>query len=133
MLEDKKIYTEKEVSFLLSQASALSGELETVLVNAGRAAEEGSQPKAAACMERAYALMGRMGALSRGEGIKTGRPRAGIREEGDRTLGQIRNSLRLRVPAGTLARELGISESTFRRRMRGARCLPGDVKFSQIP
>lgn len=133
MSGEKKLYTEAEVSFLLSQASALSGELEAVLINARCAAAGGDQARASACMDRAYALMGRIGTLSSREGTRTGRPRAGIREEGDRTLGQIRNSLRLRVPAGTLAGELGISESTFRRRMRRACYLPNDVKFSQIP
>ncbi len=67
------------------------------------------------------------------EEIRVGRPRAVVLESRDQTLGQIRNAMRLCVPAGTLAKDLGISESTFRRRLRKAQYLADDMFFSQIP
>ena len=127
------VYTEKDVCFLLSEVNGIGKELESALVNARRAAAEGDLAKTAACMHRVNALLAKIGRLTGDGAIRAGRPRAEINKSGDRTLGGIRNALRLCVPAGTLAGELGISESTFRRRMRKAEYLPDDVLFSQIP
>ena len=133
MTKEEKHYTEKDVALLLSHAVDLGRELEDVLSAARRAAAAGDHPATASCMDRANTLMGKIGSLATGGEPRTGRPPAVIREDGDMTLGKIRNCLRLCVPAGTLARELGISESTFRRRLRRTEYLPNDMFFSQIP
>ena len=133
MLRKDGIYTEEELLVMLTQAGDLYGQVETLLKSAVRAVREGDQEIVDACVRKADRLLGRLGELGTQEGPRTGRPRAAVLESGDRTLGQIRNAMRLCVPAGTLARELGISESTFRRRMRKTEYLPGDVLFSQIP
>ena len=133
MLRKDGIYTEEELLVMLTQAGDLYGQVETLLKSAVRAVREGDQEIVDACVRKADRLLGRLGELGTQEGRRTGRPRAAVLESGDRTLGRIRNSLRLRIPAGTLAREIGISESTFRRRMRKTEHLPDDVLFSRIP
>ena len=133
MLRKDGTYTEEELLFMLTQAGDLYGQVETLLKSAVRAVREGDQEIVDACVRKADRLLDRLGELGAKEGPLTGRPRASVSENGDRTLGQIRNSMRLCVPAGTLARELGISESTFRRRMRKTEHLPDDVLFSRIP
>ena len=133
MLRKDRIYTEEELLVMLTQAGDLYGQLENVLKAAVRAVREGDQEIVDACVRKADRLLDRLGELGAKEGPRTRRPRASVSESGDRTPGRIRNSLRLCIPAGTLARELGISESTFRRRMRKTAYLPGDVLFSQIP
>ena len=133
MLRKDGTYTEEELLFMLTQAGDLYGQVETLLKSAVRAVREGDQEIVDACVRKADRLLDRLGELGAQERSRTGRPRASVSENGDRTLGQIRNSMRLCVPAGTLAREPGISESTFRRRMRKTEHLPGDVLFSQIP
>ena len=133
MLRKDGTYTEEELLFMLTQAGDLYGQVETLLNSAVRAVREGDQEIVDACVRKADRLLDRLGELGAQERSRTGRPRASVSENGDRTLGQIRNSLRLCVPAGTLAREMGISESTFRRRMRKTEHLPDDVLFSRIP
>ena len=127
-------YTEEEVGALLFQAVDLGARLEAVLRNAKAAASDGDREKTAACMERANALMARIGSLGTQDCRPgTGRPPAEIPEGADMTPAQVRNCLRLRMPVGELARGMGISESTFRRRMRRAQYIPGEVMFSRIP
>ena len=133
MLREKELYTEDELSVLLSRAGDLSGQLETALLAARRAVREGDQGKADNCVRRANILLNRLGSLGVQDEIRVGRPRAVVLESRDRTLGQIRNAMRLRVPAGTLARDLGISESTFRRRLRRSDRMPDSMLFSRIP
>ena len=136
MEKNDKRYTETEVALLLSQAVDLGRELKAVLGAAKCAAAAEDHLKTAACMDRANTLMGKIGSLATCatcDGGRTGRPRAGIREGRDTTLGKIRNAQRLGVSAGTLARELGLSESTFRRRLRRSQFLPDNLLFSQIP
>ena len=133
MLRKDGTYTEEELLFMLTQAGDLYGQVETLLKSAVRAVREGDQEIVDACVRKADRLLDRLGELGAQERSLTGRPRASVSENGDRTLGQIRNSMRLCVPAGTLAREMGISESTFRRRMRKTEHLPDDVLFSRIP
>ena len=133
MLREKGLYTEDELSVLLSRARELSGQLETALLAARRAVGEGNQGKADNCVRRANILLNRLGSLGVQEETRVGRPRAVVPESRDRTLGQIRNAMRLRVPAGTLARDLGISESTFRRRLRRSDRMPDSMLFSRIP
>lgn len=133
MLRKDGTYTEEELLFMLTQAGDLYSQVETLLKSAVRAVREGDQEIVDACVRKADRLLDRLGELGAKEGPLTGRPRASVSESGDRTLGRIRNSLRLCIPAGTLAREMGISESTFRRRMRKTEHLPDDVLFSRIP
>lgn len=133
MLRKDGMYTEEDLLFMLTQAGDLYGQVETLLKSAVRAVREGDQEIVDACVRKADRLLDRLGEPGAQERSRTGRPRASVSENGDRTLGQIRNSLRLCVPAGTLAREMGISESTFRRRMRKTEHLPDDVLFSRIP
>jgi hypothetical protein len=133
MLRKDGTYTEEELLFMLTQAGDLYGQVESLLKSAVRAVREGDQEIVDACVRKADRLLDRLGELGAQERSRTGRPRASVSENGDRTLGQIRNSMRLCVPAGTLAREMGISESTFRRRMRKTEHLPDDVLFSRIP
>ena len=133
MLRKDGTYTEEELLFMLTQAGDLYGQVETLLKSAVRAVREGDQEIVDACARKADRLLDRLGEPWAQERSRTGRPRASVSENGDRTLGQIRNSMRLCVPAGTLAREMGISESTFRRRMRKTEHLPDDVLFSRIP
>ena len=133
MLRKDGTYTEEELLFMLTQAGDLYGQVETLLKSAVRAVREGDQEIVDACIRKADRLLVRLGELGAQERSRTGRPRASVSENGDRTLGQIRNSMRLCVPAGTLARKMGISESTFRRRMRKTEHLPDDVLFSRIP
>lgn len=133
MLRKDGTYTEEELLFMLTQAGDLYSQVETLLKSAVRAVREGDQEIVDACVRKADRLLDRLGELGAQERSRTGRPRASVSENGDRTLGQIRNSMRLCVPAGTLAREMGISESTFRRRMRKTEHLPDDVLFSRIP
>lgn len=133
MLRKDGMYTEEDLLFMLTQAGDLYGQVETLLKSAVRAVREGDQEIVDACVRKADRLLDRLGELGAQERSRTGRPRASVSENGDRTLGQIRNSMRLCVPAGTLAREMGISESTFRRRMRKTEHLPDDVLFSRIP
>ena len=133
MLRKDGTYTEEDLLDMLAQAGDLYGQVETLLKSAVRAVREGDQEIVDACVRKADRLLDRLGELGAQERSRTGRPRASVSENGDRTLGQIRNSMRLCVPAGTLAREMGISESTFRRRMRKTEHLPDDVLFSRIP
>jgi hypothetical protein len=133
MLRKDGMYTEEDLLDMLTQAGDLYGQLENALKSAVRAAKEGSRENVDICVRKADRLLVRLGELGAQERSRTGRPRASVSENGDRTLGQIRNSMRLCVPAGTLAREMGISESTFRRRMRKTEHLPDDVLFSRIP
>lgn len=133
MLRKDGTYTEEELLFMLTQAGDLYGQVETLLKSAVRAVREGDQEIVDACVRKADRLLDRLGEPGAQERSRTGRLRASVSENGDRTLGQIRNSMRLCVPAGTLAREIGISESTFRRRMRKTEHLPDDVLFSRIP
>lgn len=126
-------YTEEELLVMLTQAGDLCGQLDNVLKAAVRAVKDGDQETADVCVRKADRLIGRLGEPGAQERMRTGCPRAVIPESGGRTLGQIRNAMRLCVPAGSLAREPGISESTFRRRMRKTEHLPGDVLFSRIP
>jgi hypothetical protein len=133
VLREKGAYAEEELLDLLGQAGDLYGQLENVLKAAVRSVREEDQKDVDMYIRKADILLYRLGMLGVQEGPRTGRPRAAVLESGDRTLGQIRNSMRLCVPAGTLARELGISESTFRRRMRKTEHLPDEVLFSRIP
>ncbi|MBR2560582.1 MAG: hypothetical protein IKF59_01655 [Lachnospiraceae bacterium] len=133
MLREKGLYTEDELSVLLSRAGDLSGQLETALLAARLAVRDGDQEMAGNCVKRANALLNRLGNLGAQEEIRVGRPRTVVQESRDQTLGQIRNAMRLCVPVGTLARDLGISESTFRRRLRRSDCMPDSMLFSQIP
>ena len=133
MLRKDGTYTEEELLFMLTQAGDLYSQVETLLNSAVRAVREGDQEIVDACVRKADRLLDRLVEPGAQERSRTGRPRASVSENGDRTLGQIRNSMRLCVPAGTLAREMGISESTFRRRMRKTEHLPDDVLFSRIP
>ena len=133
MLREKELYTEDELSVLLSRAGDLSSQLETALLAARRAVRDGDQEMAGRCVKRANAPLNRLGSLGAQEEFRAGRPRAVIPESGDRTLEQIRNAMRLRVPVGTLAGDLGISESTFRRRLRRSDRMPDSMLFSRIP
>ena len=133
MLERKEPYAEKELLEVLTQTGELYRQLESVLKAAVRAVKNEDQTKAGIYIRKADSLLYSLGRFGAQEGQRTGRPRAAVRENGDQTLGQIRNSLRLNVPAGELAHGLGISESTFRRRMRKTEHLPDDVLFSTIP
>ncbi len=80
MSKEETIYTEKEVSILLSQVVGLGWELETMLGAARHATEEGNTMKMVACMDRATTLMGRISTLAAYERVRTRRPRPGIRE-----------------------------------------------------
>lgn len=127
------IYTEKELCLLKSQAKDLCRQLEGAISMAVRAVSGGDQEGAARCMKNAGIVIERISQLGSPEHIRIGRPRATVSNERDMTLGRIRNALRMNVPAGTLASELGISESTFRRRMRKAEYLSNEMWFSEIP
>ena len=133
MLRKKDLYTEDELSLLLTQSRDLSGQLEMTLLAARRAVRDGNQGMADNCVKRANALLNRLGNLGEKKEIRVGRPRIVVQENRDQTLGQIRNAMRLCVPAGVLARDLGISESTFRRRLRKSDRMPDNILFSQIP
>ena len=53
MLREKELYTEEELSVLLSQARDLSGQLEFTLLAARRAVRDGNQGVADNCVKRA--------------------------------------------------------------------------------
>ena len=93
MLREKGLYTEDELSVLLSRAGDLSGQLETALLAASRAVRDGDQEMAGNCVKRANALLNRLGNLGVQEEIRVGRPRTVVQESRDQTLGQIRNAM----------------------------------------